>query len=737
MPFLANHTQQEKKRATYLVLAAVRDKKDARSLLALACALARGEDGSVRVVTVSAANAPVPWLASLLAEEHAVPVDVVLRHGGKTEDILLAEIDKSQAEVLVLGWQGQPGKGRYTLGNTLDPVIQQAACDVVVLRKDYPVAARRVLIPTAGGPNAARAVEMLHRMLPQAEIVPLYVALRHLGSAEELIGHERLLAITKNLPPDVHVSPKVITAENPLAGILQEAAQGYDLLMVGAGAEGLIDRFIFGDLPQTILHRSPIPTLVVRRRLTNLRHLQRRVWLRLFDFMPQVDAEAKSTAYKSIQRGIRHDTDYSLTLALAAIFAALGLLLDSPEVIVGAMMVAPLMAAILGMGLNIVLGEPRNFWRALVMTLRGIIIAVMTGLAVGFIVPDAQITHEIMAFSHPSLLDLGIALTAGITAAYAVSRNNVSEAFAGVAVAAALTPPLANTGLMISMQRFDLAWGALLLFITNLIAIIASGALAFLWLGFRPRPGDMDPERKTLLQRGLGGVVALLILVTIPLTILTHESAVTARLQEDVETALQAEVTNLPGATLVEWQLGSEAANDETLQLNITLRVPTALKYADARKLQEEVARRLERPVALAIDMVPSTQLRAYVPPPPTPTAPPTPTGAPTATATSPPTATPTSTPRPTQTPSPTATPTVTPTPIATPWLMTVAEIAANGLRVRYSPGGLILERLPAGSTVTILERPVSVEDNTWYHIFSAEKHLAGWVSGEYLTSRE
>ncbi|MEA3309222.1 MAG: DUF389 domain-containing protein [Chloroflexota bacterium] len=736
MSIIYQTVQPEKQaRENYLVLLALRDKQDAQALLALACDLAQGEHGSVRVVTVSDRNSPEPWLEKLQTEDCAVTVDVILRQGERTERILLDELHKSQANALVLGWQGKLRRDKYTLGNTLDPVIQKATCDILVLRQDYPVAAQRVLIPTAGGPNAARAVEMLHGMLPQAEIVPLYVALRHLGPAEKLIGNERLSILTNNLPSDVRVSPKVVTAENPIDGILQETSQNYDLLVVGAGAEGIIDRFVFGDLPQAILRRSPIPTLVVRRRLTNLRHLQRRVWLRLFDFMPQVDEEAKAAAYKSIQRGIRHNTDYSLTLALGAILSTLGLLLDSPEVIVGAMMVSPLIAAILGMSLNITLGEPRNFWRALWMTLRGMLIATITGLVVSSLVPGAHITHEVMAFSHPSLLDLALALTAGATAAYANSRSNVSAAFAGVAVAAALTPPLANVGLLLSLGSWELAWGALLLFITNLIAIVAAGVAAFIWLGFRPQPGDM--ERKTLLQRGIGGALLMLILVTIPLTILTRESTLNARLQEDVETALQAEVANLPGATLVEWQLGSGAATDETLQLNITLRMPTSLKYADARNLQEEVAQRLERPVALAIDMVPSTQLRAYVPPTPTPTPPPTPTGAPTATPTPTPTATPTNTPLPTQTPTPTETPTVTPTPTATPWLMKIGEVGYYGLRVRYSPGGLVLDRLSAGATVTVLEGPVEVEDDTWYHIFNAEKHLAGWVSGEYLTPGE
>lgn len=738
MSFIKRSAPQKpiSEREDYLVLVAVRDKKDIQALLSLACDLAQGYNGSVRMVTVSAADEPEPWLEELPDEKQAVPIEKILLHGRKADELLLQEIEKANADALILGWSGEANRGKYTLGDTLDPVIQKATCDVLVLRQNYPENLQRVLIPTSGGPNAARAVEMFHKMLPETEIVLLYVVPRHLGPAEELVGHEHLLKITNTLPQNVNITPKVTTAENPIAGILKEAAQGYDLLAIGAGAEGIIDRFLFGDLPQAVLQRSPIPTMVVlKRNLTNLRNLRRQFWLRLFSLIPQADVQAQAKAYRSIQRGIRNNTDYSLTIALAAIFATLGLLLDSPEVIVGAMMVAPLMAAILGLGLNIVLGELRNFWRALAMTFRGVVIAILTGLIVGFLVPGAQITHEIRAFSQPSLLDLGIALTAGVTAAYAISRKNVSESFAGVAVAAALTPPLANAGLLLSMSRFHLAWSAFLLFLTNLIAIIAAGALIFLWLGFRPQPGDMG--RKTLLRRGLSGVTVMLILVTIPLAILTRESTLNARLNQAVEAALQAEVAELAGATLIEWELAEEANNSEGLQLNIIIRMPTALQYRDARQLQENVAQKLARPVALTIDIVPSTKLRAYVPPTATPTPQPTATGLPTATNTPTPTNSPTSTPTPTNTPTPTQTPTVTASPTATPWLLKVAEVSYNGLRVRYSPGGLILGRLPEGATVTVLEGPIKVADDIWYRIFNADKHLEGWVSGEYLQSSE
>ena len=70
----------------------------------------------------------------------------------------------------------------------------------------------------------------------------------------------------------------------------------------------------------------------------------------------------------------------------------------------------------------------------------------------------------------------------------------------GVAIAAALVPPLATAGLCAAQGLFALSSGAILLFVANLIAINAAGGLVFLWLGFGPSSDDKE-ERRVALQR--------------------------------------------------------------------------------------------------------------------------------------------------------------------------------------------------------------------------------------------
>lgn len=691
---------------TYLVLVAVRDEDDLTSLTRMGCDLAREREGAVRAVTVHREAERPDWMKIPEACKD-VPIEMVVRQGQDVGTVLLEEIQKTKADTLLVGWKGQLSRGRYRLGQTLDPVVRNAPCDVLLLAGAYGGKVERVLIPIGGGPNAPEAVNIARTLLPKAKITALYVASQQLGATDVLLGKERLDTVLSPLHLS-DVKRKVVQAPNPAAGILEEAREGYDLLLLGAGGESFLNRFLFGSISQAILSQTDTPTIVVRRRLTNLGTLQRRVWHKIFGVMPTLDAQQQATAYRLIRRGARPRIDFWVMIALATAIAALGLLLNSPAVIIGAMLIAPFMNAILGIGLSIVMGDLQFLLRALSTTVRGALLAILMGFLMTLIVPGAAPTDEILIRANPTLLDLAVALAAGAAAAYATCRPDVSAALAGVAIAAALDPPLANIGIGIAMQEWKIAWGAALLFTTNLIAISAAGGLLFLWLGFQPRPGALN--RNTILRRGAWGILILLFLISVPLTILTQTSTRRIQLQQEIKAALEQELEQQFGAELVEWTFEEDRnSDDNALQIDATVRVIRPLTHAEARQLQERVAERLERSVALSIGMVSSTRLRAYVPLTPTETA-----------ATSP---TSTATPQLTATPVPTRTP--RPSPTLTPW---DAVVTTETLAVYYAPGGLVVDGLESGVALRVIEGPVDVEGETWYRVQVPAQHLEGWV---------
>jgi uncharacterized membrane protein len=146
---------------------------------------------------------------------------------------------------------------------------------------------------------------------------------------------------------------------------------------------------------------------------------------------------------------------------------------------------------------------------------------------------------EILSRTRPNLLDLLVALASGAAAAYALSRKRLAAALPGVAIAAALVPPLAVVGIGLGYGLYSLAGGALLLFITNLTAIILSAAIVFLLLGFRPA----QAERGQRLQRGMLVSLVVIFIIAIPLGYTTYNFQRQLERQRIVESILEDELT--------------------------------------------------------------------------------------------------------------------------------------------------------------------------------------------------
>ena len=69
------------------------------------------------------------------------------------------------------------------------------------------------------------------------------------------------------------------------------------------------------------------------------------------------------------------------------------------------------------------------------------------------------------------------ALATGVVGAFALVRADVSDTLPGVAIAISLVPPLAVVGLTLEAGAGSESAGALLLFLTNVGAILLSGLI--------------------------------------------------------------------------------------------------------------------------------------------------------------------------------------------------------------------------------------------------------------------
>lgn len=427
--------------------------------------------------------------------------------------------------------------------------------------------------------------------------------------------------------------------------------------------------------------------------------------------------------------------DFFFLVVLSCSIATLGLITNSPAVIIGAMLVAPLMSPIIGIGLASITGDARLLENAIGALLRGAALAVLLSAIVTRvnlylpILSLQELPGEILARTHPSPIDLGIALAGGLAAAYALTQPQLSAALPGVAIATALMPPLCTVGIGLALGRMDVAGGALLLFITNAVTIAFAAVLVFFLLGF----GGSNVRDKPRLPHSLLLSASLTLVLFVPLNYFSVKFFQEATENRRINTVVRNQVANLGDAELVELEVNRQGT---ALDMNIIVRTSRQLRYEQVVGMQEAIVKALDRPVSIRVNQVFAEQLDPLVPPTrtPTPTVTVTRTLGPSPTATFTQTSTATFVPTATLTPSPTNTPTPTSTPTFTPQPQQ-ANAILNGLpkmQIYQSPGGPVVGPLRPGQHIQVLYREITLYGLVWVEIQDDEGRT-GWVPLYYL----
>jgi uncharacterized hydrophobic protein (TIGR00271 family) len=192
----------------------------------------------------------------------------------------------------------------------------------------------------------------------------------------------------------------------------------------------------------------------------------------------------------------------------SSLIASLGLLANSAAVVIGAMVVAPWILPLQAMAFEVLRGSFPAFLRALRTLLVGVAIGAGISVLVGWLVSMPSFGEEVITRTNPNLLDLGVALAAGGVAMFAKLRKEAISALAGLAIAVALMPPVCVAGLSVSAGAWQQAYGASLLFLTNLLGIL-SGAMVALALLERPFRGRLMRSRLGLTSLVLTALLVL------------------------------------------------------------------------------------------------------------------------------------------------------------------------------------------------------------------------------------
>ena len=223
---------------------------------------------------------------------------------------------------------------------------------------------------------------------------------------------------------------------------------------------------------------------------------------------------------------------YVFMTCMSAGIAILGLLLSSPAVVIGAMLLSPLMGPILGAGFA--LAEGKFTWlrlctRALFV---GTLVAILFTALIVFLSPLQTVTEEIAARTRPNLFDLLVALFSSLAGSYAMIRGREGT-IVGVAIATALMPPLAVVGFGLATWNMAVFGGALMLFVTNLLTIALTATVMARLYGFR----SSNTARHGLAQNF--GILTVFVLLAIPLGLSMRQIAWEANGQRVISRAIE------------------------------------------------------------------------------------------------------------------------------------------------------------------------------------------------------
>ena len=284
---------------------------------------------------------------------------------------------------------------------------------------------------------------------------------------------------------------------------------------------------------------------------------------------------------------------YAFMVTMSCAIAILGLLLSSPAVVIGAMLISPLMGPIVSLGFSLCIMDIWQLRKALVAIGLGFLLSLTVSMLIVYVSPLTDPTPEILARTRPNLFDLMVAIFSGLAGGYAVIKNKGS-AIVGVAIATALMPPLAVVGYGLATGSWIIARGAFFLFMTNLLAISLSVSALAKWYGF----GWYNGPKHTLVHTLMMFVV--FVVLSIPLGISLSNIAYQSYATKTARAEIQ-KYFHFASSRISNFSIAFQRNGD----INVDCILVTDFYAPNAQgEIRETLEKTLEKRVILSLDQI-------------------------------------------------------------------------------------------------------------------------------------
>lgn len=268
--------------------------------------------------------------------------------------------------------------------------------------------------------------------------------------------------------------------------------------------------------------------------------------------MQQISTNTLNT---NVQKDLNFTWSTQAILFCAIIIACIGLNVDSVPVVIGAMLISPLMAPIVGIGYGLGNSNPKLLSKATKLFLIQVIIGVVGATVYFFVSPLNTASAQLLARTQPTLWDVLIAFFGGFAGVISSAKKDGGNVVPGVAIATALMPPLCTVGYGISHLNNTFILGAGYLFLINAFFIALATASGTIF--FRIRSGEK--LNVSFKQQAL--ILLIAIIIVIPSSIsaysIVHNSYIDTQLSQFID------------AKLSNQYIAKQAISGKTIQLSV------------------------------------------------------------------------------------------------------------------------------------------------------------------------
>jgi len=192
------------------------------------------------------------------------PISTTIRYCRNIARGIISAVRQKKINTLIMGWHGRAKSHLFDIGSTVDPIIERSPCNVVILKDCGGVRQfKRILVPVAGGPNGAFALEVASILADkeEGEIVAFTIdGTREFDLAAFLAENQPRL----HLPAD-RIQPKTVRRKKIARAILREIDQdGYDLVVLGCTDKPIVYQMTHETIPETVARQCNRPLVMVK-----------------------------------------------------------------------------------------------------------------------------------------------------------------------------------------------------------------------------------------------------------------------------------------------------------------------------------------------------------------------------------------------------------------------------------------------------------------------------------------